>query len=239
MSAPQNEYAFDLEVASAAAERWSKREQHHAKFERAARNRQYSELDTPERRAARANRLLGKLQNTAPDVAEAMATEFDESIGKEIVSAEMTPETVSDDLLERVIGETRDFQFVEFLEKAVFASKSVGRVVTKLGGGRFCYGSGFMVSPRLLMTNHHVLTAAEVAARSTVEFDYQRDRLGREVAFQAFKLDPATFFLNDKELDFALVAVSECVNNFETPVVGSLVSNAALPRVRVAWVLES
>jgi len=31
----------------------------------------------------------------------------------------------------------------------------------------------------------------------------------------------------------------ECVNNFETPVVGSLVSNAALPRVRVAWVLES
>jgi len=33
--------------------------------------------------------------------------------------------------------------------------------------------------------------------------------------------------------------VPECVNNFETPVVGSLVSNAALPRVRVAWVLES
>jgi len=39
------------------------------------------------------------------------------------------------------------------------------------------------------------------------------------------------------ELDLAPVA--ECVNNFETPVVGSLVSNAALPRVRVAWVLES
>ena len=35
------------------------------------------------------------------------------------------------------------------------------------------------------------------------------------------------------------LAPSECVNNFETPVVGSLVSNAALPRVRVAWVLES
>jgi endonuclease G, mitochondrial len=85
---------------------------------------------------------------------------------------------------------------------------AVGRVVTKLGGGRFGFGTGFMVSPRLLMTNHHVLTSSEVAARSTVEFDYQRDRLGREVAFQAFKLDPATFFLNDKELDFALVAVS-------------------------------
>jgi len=30
---------------------------------------------------------------------------------------------------------------------------------------------------------------------------------------------------------------AECVNKFETPVAGSLVSNAALPRVRAAWVL--
>ncbi len=81
-----------------------------------------------------------------------MATELDESIGKEIVSAEVTPETASDNLLEGVIGKTRDFQFVEFLLEAVFASRSVGRVVTKLAGGRFCYGSGFMVSPRWLVT---------------------------------------------------------------------------------------
>jgi hypothetical protein len=32
---------------------------------------------------------------------------------------------------------------------------------------------------------------------------------------------------------------AECVNNFETPVAGSLVSNAAVPRVCAAWVLES
>jgi len=32
--------------------------------------------------------------------------------------------------------------------------------------------------------------------------------------------------------------ITECVNNFETPVAGSLVSNAALPRVRAAGVLE-
>ncbi|MGH8532470.1 MAG: hypothetical protein ACREV1_06995 [Gammaproteobacteria bacterium] len=54
--------------------------------------------------------------------------------------------------------------------------------------------------------------------------------------------------LADIEKDFAkykknLIPVgdglaSECVNNFETPVAGSLVSNAALPRVHAAWVLE-
>jgi hypothetical protein len=31
---------------------------------------------------------------------------------------------------------------------------------------------------------------------------------------------------------------AECVNNFETPVAGGLVSSAAIPRVRAAWVLE-
>jgi len=34
-----------------------------------------------------------------------------------------------------------------------------------------------------------------------------------------------------------VVPSAECVNKFETPVAGSLVSNAALPRVRAAWVL--
>jgi endonuclease G len=208
MVAPQNEYAFDLEVAVAAAERWSKRDQQHAKFERAARNKQYSELDTASRRAARANRLLGKIQETDPRTAEAMTAEIASSMSREAATVGVTPDTVSDDLLERVIGKTRDFQFVEFLEQAVFVTKAVGRVVTRLGGGRFSYGTGFMVSPRLLMTNHHVLTSADIAARSTIELDYQRDRLGRAVTVRTFKLNPAAFFLNDKELDFALVAVA-------------------------------
>ena len=208
MSAPQNEYAFDLEAAVAAAERWSKREQQHAKFERAARNKRYSELDTADRRAARANRLICKLREQDPRRAEAMAAELDGSMSREVARAEVTPEIVSDDLLERVIGKTRDFQFVEFLDQAVYVSKVVGRVVTRLGGGRFSYGTGFMVSPRLLLTNHHVLTSAEVAAQSTIELDYQRDRLGQATSVRTFLLAPEAFFLNDKRLDFALVAVS-------------------------------
>ena len=38
--------------------------------------------------------------------------------------------------------------------------------------------------------------------------------------------------------ELAAVLGPECVNNFETPVAGGLVSNAAVPRVRAAWVLE-
>lgn len=200
MAAPQNVYAFNLNVALAAAERWAKRDAHHRQFEAAAQTKRYSSLDTPERLAARANRLLRKLRDAAPVEAE--------SISLDVAGAEVTPETASDALLERVIGKTRDFLFVEFLEKGIVASRSVGRVVTRLGNGRVSYGTGFMVSPQLLLTNHHVLPSAGEAGQSAIEFNFQRDRFGRDLAVQSFPLDPATFFLNDKTLDFALVAVS-------------------------------
>jgi endonuclease G len=208
MAAPQNQYAFDLEVALAASLRWSSRSEHHDKFESAISKQHYTELDTPARCAARANRLLDRMRRSDPDAVNAMAVELGESAVGSISRAELTSETVTDELLERVIGTTRDFQFVEFLEAALFASKAVGRVVTKLSGGRVAYGSGFMVSPSLMITNHHVLPSEDFASKSTVEFDYQRDRLGRMLTVNSFRLDPAIFFLTDQGLDFALVAVS-------------------------------
>ncbi|MDG3002823.1 DNA/RNA non-specific endonuclease [Paludisphaera mucosa] len=208
MAAPKNVYAFSLTEAVAAADRWSKRAHQHEKFERAARNKQYTSLDTPERCAARANRLLGRLKRAGSRLAESMASDFDESTARQVAAARVTAQNVSDALLERVIGGTRDFQFVEFLEQATYVCRSVGRIVTKLGGGRMAYGTGFMASPRLLMTNHHVLPSRDDAARSVVEFDYQRDRLGRAVAVRSLRIDPDAFFLNDEDLDFALVAVA-------------------------------
>ena len=196
MPAPQNEYAFDVEQAIAASARWATRGEPHARFALAAREKRYSELDTPKRRATRAKRLLGKLRQTSPVAADLVEATAGSPVAEH-----------DDALLERVIGQTRDFLFVEFFEQATYASRSVGRIVTTLGGGRVSYGTGFMVSPRLLMTNHHVLSSADDAARSVVEFNYQRDRLGQPVAVRTFKLDPAAFFLNDKGFDFALVAV--------------------------------
>ncbi len=210
MAAPRNQYAFNLEAAKAAAKRWSARDAHHQEFESAVLAKRYSALDTSERRAARANRLLGKLQDAAPRVAAKLAREMRGAAARPRVATEsVTAETVSDALLERVIGKTRDFLFVEFLEQAFFASKAVGRIVTELGNGRVGFGTGFMVSPHLLLTNHHVLTSAGAAARSKVEFDYRRDRYGRAVDVRAFSLDPGAFFLNDNDRDFALVAVAD------------------------------
>jgi endonuclease G len=198
-----DEYAFDLQAAEAAAERWEQNHAHHEVFEEAVRTNTLSTLDTPRRRALRTKRLLGKLQTAAPEAAAAAVTEALSTAAAVIGPAE----NLGDMVLERVIGKTADFLFVEFFEQGLFASRAVGRIVTDLGGGKRGLGTGFMVSPRLLLTNHHVLPTNDRAAASVIEFNYQRDRHLRELTRRTFRLAPGQFFLNDKELDFALVAV--------------------------------
>ena len=208
MAIPDAQYSFDMNAAQQAANRWGERSKQHSKFEEAVRKKQYSKLDTAERRAARANRLLRSIDNTAPQLTTAMIGPYESCIERATGTPEVTAESISDAFLERIIGQTRDFQYVSFLEQALYVAKSVARVVTKLGGGRIGYGTGFMVSPSLLITNHHVLPSSDLASQSTVEFNFQRDRLGKDLPVLTLNLEPESFFLNDQSLDFALVAVA-------------------------------
>src|SRR4029077_15360007 len=112
------EYAFDMNAAQAAANRWAERNKQHSRFEEAVRKKQYSKLDTPERCAARANRLLSNIHETAPQMTRSVIGPFESAVGRESGSPEVTPESVSDEFLERIIGKTRDFQYVAFLEQA-------------------------------------------------------------------------------------------------------------------------
>lgn len=110
---------------------------------------------------------------------------------------------------ERVLG-TSDLLEVVFLQAALAVARTVARVrVNGATGVLRGYGTGFMVSPRLLLTNWHVLPTPDVAAVSTAEFGFET-RLG-EGAPQAgatFKLEPTKFFLAEEALDYALVAVA-------------------------------
>jgi V8-like Glu-specific endopeptidase len=109
--------------------------------------------------------------------------------------------------LERVLG-TNDLMGVAFLERGLQVARSVGRIWIGVSGGRpEGYGTGFLVSPRLLMTNHHVLGNQGVARRSFVEFDYQVGLSGAILPTTTFAFDPDEFFVADEDLDYALVAV--------------------------------
>ena len=189
-----------FDIAAEAAQRWSSRSSVRVPRVDKIRAGRGMEVESPERIQLRFNRLSEysrKSQlSTLRQGGAAPAGQLVETIG-----------------LERVIGRP-DFLDMNFVELALAVGRFVGRIVIRTAQGRAIgYGTGFMVSPSLLMTNHHVLEDVATAQNSQVEFDFQNDRYGRPLPIAGFRLDPATFFLTSAALDFSLVAVSELAAN--------------------------
>src|SRR5215218_4759367 len=110
-------------------------------------------------------------------------------------------------LLEKIIL-TADFVGARYLDAGVAAARAVGRVRIRDANGRDVgFGTGSLVSPALLLTNHHVLPDADTAGASVVELNFQGGVDGRPLQVTVLPLDPDRFFLADDERDFALVAV--------------------------------
>jgi endonuclease G, mitochondrial len=111
--------------------------------------------------------------------------------------------------LERLVG-NKDLISAAFLTAGARAARPVGRIlVCTERGGIGSFGTGSLVSPRLLLTNNHVLKTPEVAKRAQVEFGYELGLDGRQARGASFELQPDVFFVTDRGLDFALVAVQE------------------------------
>ena len=201
-TAAGNVFAMDMEIAREAARRWDSEEKSR---DRKVEARDRGELDKAESKV-RIEKRIDYLRAKVRDVGGTGPAAA--SMESKLDAAETAVEEADSVTLERVIGETRDFLSIEFLEDGIHASGSVGRIVTELGGGRVLYGTGFLVAPGLLMTNWHVLKTADAAKRSRVEFNYQRDRLGRVLQAGEFELRPDIFFMNDRDLDFAIVGVA-------------------------------
>jgi endonuclease G, mitochondrial len=196
-------FAFDLEQLESSANNYyaalPEQKQKLADVEAG----RYSLAEGKERLAKRATHLVEQARDLAPAGAP-----LSPAVRAIIDRGAIDPDELDDATFERVIGETQDFLSFMFLEKALQVNRSVGRLVTRLSGGRVSYGTGFLVSPRLLLTNNHVLRTAQEAAQSKVEFDFQQDRGGNLLTIHRFTLQPGLFFLTDKNLDFTLIAVA-------------------------------
>ena len=84
----------------------------------------------------------------------------------------------------------------------------MGRAVVKLQRDDGATGTGFLVAPDILLTNHHVLpdepTAAGCLALANYEASPPDDPAGRPTATT---LDPAALFVTDADLDFTFCGV--------------------------------
>ncbi len=109
--------------------------------------------------------------------------------------------------LERVLGRSDLFP-ISYLEMGRKVSRSVCRIEIRDNIGRVLgYGTGFLVSPSLLLTNNHVLEDEECARYSLAQFDYENDLNQYPLPIRCFRLNPEMFFETDKDLDFTLVAL--------------------------------
>lgn len=117
------------------------------------------------------------------------------------------------DAFERYIG-TNDLLPINYLETGRLQAQAVGRIRYRdKQEARMVSATGFLVSPELVMTNHHVFPVGDAVAfaaaieEPVIEFGYEFDldgKLGRPIAYE---LDPQAFFHSFEALDMALVAV--------------------------------
>jgi V8-like Glu-specific endopeptidase len=195
---------IDLSVAEEAARRWQSR--------RGERDLKRSKLEAGlVVEVESKERIQKRLERLATAATKEKALRATVRTGSGVGTAGVSPTSFLIDTVgfERVVGKS-DFLGMDFLELALGVSRFVGRIQIRSRPGRSDgLGTGFMVSPRLLMTNNHVLRTREDAFYSEVEFDYQYDRYGRLLPVVVYGLEPQTFFITSKDLDFTLVAVRE------------------------------
>ena len=150
----------------------------------------------------------GPLAADSPFRAAARATRLGQSIARGIGEGGAARE-LAELGLERILGNS-DLMSVSFLEGGFLAARSVSRIKLRSAGGTVLgYGTGFLISSRILMTNHHVLGSAEQAGSSTAEFDFRDSARGRSLLSSEFRLRPDLFFLTDSSFDCTLVGIAD------------------------------
>lgn len=198
--------AIDIKQINATIERYNERERYRNRNERLIKERRYLEVDAPER----VEKFLKRRDIDFQQAVEAMRN----LTMTATVIPSQDPATPADteiaatpNKLERVLG-TNNLMGVAFLERGLQVARSVGRIWISVSGGRpVGYGTGFMISPQLLLTNNHVLETSGIAGKSFVEFDYQIGLDGKFLPTMTFDLDPGLFYFTDEHLDYSVVAV--------------------------------
>lgn len=113
------------------------------------------------------------------------------------------PPVVVEEILERVLDDP-DLRPVHWLQGGLRVAGAVAMIKGPVGNG-----TGFLVTPWLFMTNHHVLPSEDAAAAAEVRFGYQEQESGDIVGVTRLGLDPARFFVSspDTALDYTVVAI--------------------------------
>ncbi|MDT0387034.1 trypsin-like serine peptidase [Streptomyces dubilierae] len=176
----------------------------------AAAARRYEE-SSPERERVESRMAAGV---RFPDAPDALAVRADRILDRgglspSAVVADIHREAMDlPDANERIIDLSNELQAWSFLPRGVRAGATVARITLRRDGRELPHGTGFLVSPRLMLTNHHVLPDEDFPRQCFAEFNAQVTVDNQPDTVVRMEFDPGTFFAADQRLDFALVAVA-------------------------------
>lgn len=109
---------------------------------------------------------------------------------------------------EALLG-TNDLVDTYFLERCLLVRRAIGRIKIVRATAKG-WATGFLIAPGLLMTNHHVFPESGSVGASRIAFDYWCDVAGQPPTIaDEFDLRPDLFFVANKDLDYAVVAIGD------------------------------
>jgi len=150
-------------------------------------------------------------------------------VAKSIKPVDWVVPITAGDVLEKIIGENT-LRPIAFLQQGLIASRSVAYV--EVSASDRWSGTGFMISPDLLLTNHHVLPARSSLAGAVFRFNYQDDYRGNPEIFEDYAAAQQGIYNASEALDYAVVGIAGAPGHrwgylglgSEIPAVGSRVN---------------
>lgn len=131
-------------------------------------------------------------------------------INRELKRKDLPVKTPAKIMAERIIGSTNDIKDFPPTEIARQKGKPVARLHEIVTGTQpEGFGTGFLISANVLITNYHVFPSQEYAMDCAANFLHEKDAGNTIKAGLAFRLRPDIFFYNNATLDLALVYVEK------------------------------
>jgi len=147
---------------------------------------------------AEQNRLVNALLELLEEVSSRISTEMAPVLSPAPAAEKLAiPDEVG---LEKILG-VNNLKQISWIEQGLQVARCICRILTPGG-----LGTGFLIAPGLLMTNHHVIPDATTASQSVAEFNYQHDFGGNLLPTCRYRLDSGQFHSNPT-LDYTIVSL--------------------------------
>ncbi|MGA7733613.1 MAG: trypsin-like peptidase domain-containing protein [Chloroflexia bacterium] len=109
----------------------------------------------------------------------------------------------NEEVLEKIVGENT-LRPIAFLAQGLHVARSVVYVGLRTGSG-----TGFLIAPDLLLTNHHVLPGPDLVSETVFRFNYEENWKGEAQPVKEYHAKPGGLFHSNKLLDYSVVQLDQ------------------------------